>query len=81
MAAERHDDRVARAEALSESETADLARACGSAEAAAEILGWSARDVRRILKAEIERGTDSSKQLPDDRQGAGRSEVSDGDGS
>jgi excisionase family DNA binding protein len=73
IAAERHDERVARAEALSESETADLARACGSAEAAAEILGWTVREVRRVLKAEIERGAASSERSPN----SDRSEVSD----
>jgi hypothetical protein len=55
VAAERADERVARAEAGSRSETAELVRACGSAEAAAEILGWSVREVRKTIKAEDER--------------------------
>jgi hypothetical protein len=54
-AIERYDERVAHAEAVSSAETAELARVCGSAEAAAEILGWPVQDVRRIVKAENER--------------------------
>lgn len=55
QAIERYDERVAQAEAMSESETAELARVCGSAEAAAEILGLSARSVRRVVKSDRER--------------------------
>jgi hypothetical protein len=51
----RFDERVTAAEARSASEAAELAQVCGSADAAAEILGWSTRDVRRTLKAERER--------------------------
>jgi hypothetical protein len=54
-AIERYDERVADAEALSAGEIADLARVCGSAEAAAEILGWTVVDVRRVIKAAKER--------------------------
>jgi hypothetical protein len=53
--AERHDERVRRAEESAASETAELARVCGSADAAAEILGWTTREVRRVVKAEAER--------------------------
>jgi hypothetical protein len=53
-AAEQHDERVARAEASASADTAELARVCGSADAAAEILGWSTRDVRRVVKGEAE---------------------------
>jgi hypothetical protein len=55
-AAERHDDRVTRAQSAASADTAELARVCGSAEAAAEILGWSTREVRRVVKAESEAG-------------------------
>ncbi|TCO37624.1 hypothetical protein EV646_12311 [Kribbella antiqua] len=59
FAVERHDERVAAAETASAAETAELARVCGSAEAAAEILGWSVRDVRRVVKeANGQRTTD-----------------------
>jgi hypothetical protein len=51
-AAEQHDERVARAEASASADTAELARVCGSAEAAGEILGWTTREVRRLVKAE-----------------------------
>lgn len=54
----RCDDHIAAAEAHSESETAELAQVCGSAEAVAEILGWSIREVRRALKSERERRAD-----------------------
>ena len=53
-AAEEHDERVVRAEAGASADTAELARVCGSADAAAEILGWSTREVRRVVKAEAE---------------------------
>lgn len=56
-AIERYDERVARAEALAAAETAELARICGSAEAAAEILGWSVRELRRVVKSDRERRT------------------------
>lgn len=54
-AIQRYDERVANAEAASFAETAELAQVCGSAEAAAEILGWSVRDVRRVVKTEKEK--------------------------
>lgn len=62
MAIRRCDERVAAAEARSDSEAAELAQICGSAGAAAEILGWSVRDVRRTIKLERERraGADST---------------------
>ena len=51
----RCDDRIARAEEVADSETVELARVCGSAEAAAEISGRSTRDVRRVIKIDRER--------------------------
>jgi hypothetical protein len=51
----RCDERVAIETAQSESEIAELARVCGTTEAAAEILGWSIREVRRTLKSARER--------------------------
>ena len=51
----RLEQRVADAEATWAAETARLASVCGSAEAAAEILGWSVRKLRRVVKAERER--------------------------
>lgn len=54
-AIERYDERVADAEAAWTAEIAELARTCRSAEAAAEILGWSVRELRRVVKAEQER--------------------------
>jgi hypothetical protein len=44
-------------------ETVDLAQVCGSVEATAEILGCSVRDVRRLVKADDERRT----QTPNDQ--------------
>lgn len=55
LAAERHDERVRDAEEAVAAEAAGLAGVCGSTEAAAEILGWSVRHVRSVLKAEHER--------------------------
>ncbi|GAB3934097.1 hypothetical protein GCM10029976_042560 [Kribbella albertanoniae] len=55
QAMERHDERIAAAELTSETETTLLAKVCGSAEAAAEILGISQREVRRMVRAERER--------------------------
>jgi len=66
-AVERHDERVTNAEAASTFETAELARVCGSAEAAAEILGWSIRDLRRVLKTETERRTEPSGKAANGR--------------
>lgn len=54
VGAERHEERVRRAEESAASETAELARVCGSLDAAAEILGWTAREVRRVVKAQTE---------------------------
>jgi|RhiMethySRZTD1v2_1073278.scaffolds.fasta_scaffold2274435_1 hypothetical protein len=64
LAIERYDERVADAEAASAAETALLAKICGSAEAAAEILGWSVRHLRRVVKAERERETGSASPAP-----------------
>ncbi|WP_134001616.1 hypothetical protein [Kribbella sp. VKM Ac-2566] len=55
VAIERYDQRVADAEAAWAAETAELARVCRSAEAAAEILGWSVRELRRVVKSDRER--------------------------
>ena len=55
VAIERFDERVAEAEAARAAEIADLARTCRSSEAAAEILGWSVQELRRVLKADRER--------------------------
>lgn len=68
LAIERYDERVANAESSSASETAELARVCGSAEAAAEILGWSVHDVRRVVKAERERRTGPAPRRSQDRR-------------
>lgn len=68
LAAERHDERVAKAEEASAAEIAELAQVCGTADAAAEILGWAVRDVRRVIKAEVER----QAQVQDERQLRGR---------
>jgi hypothetical protein len=61
LAAERHDERVRAAEAASAVEVVELARVCGSTEAAAEILGRPVQDVRRVLKSEHERSTATSE--------------------
>lgn len=53
----RCDERVTAAETRSAVEIAELAQVCGSADAAAEILGWSIRQVRRTIKSERERRT------------------------
>jgi hypothetical protein len=63
LAMERYDRRVTDAEATCAAEVAELARICRSAEAAAEILGWSIGEVRRVVKAERERHT-SAQALP-----------------
>lgn len=57
VAIERHDVRVAEAEIAWAAETAELAQICRSAEAAAEILGWSVRELRQVVKADRERRT------------------------
>ncbi|GAA1580356.1 hypothetical protein GCM10009789_37740 [Kribbella sancticallisti] len=57
LAIERYDERIADAETTWAAETAEPARTCRSAEAAAEILGWSVRELRRVMKAERERRT------------------------
>lgn len=54
LAAERHDERVRRAEQASIAEVVELVTVCGTAEAVAEILGWNARDVRKVIKSERE---------------------------
>lgn len=56
IAIERYDERVAEAEAARAAEIADLVRTCRSSEAAAEILGWSVQEVRRVVKVDRERG-------------------------
>src|SRR4051794_28380739 len=61
LAIERYDERVADAEAVSAAETAELAKVCGSAEAAAEILGMSVRELRRVVKADRERRADTGR--------------------
>lgn len=71
VAAERHDDRVAKAEATASADTAQLARVCGSAEAAAEILGWTTRDVRRVVK-ELAAGGGEPAPVAGSRQGSAR---------
>jgi predicted ATPase with chaperone activity len=63
-AAQRYDERVAKAEASASADTAELARVCGSAEAAAEILGWSTREIRRVVKAQSEADHQSTVDLP-----------------
>ncbi len=55
QAVERCDERIAVAEQTFEATTAYLAKVCGSVEVAAEILGLSQREVRRVMKAERER--------------------------
>ncbi|TCC38882.1 hypothetical protein [Kribbella speibonae] len=57
LAIERYDERVADAEAMCAAEIAELARVCRSAEAAAEILGWPVRELRRVVKSERERSS------------------------
>jgi hypothetical protein len=69
LAIERYDERIATAEAFSATETAELARVCGSAEAAAEILGCSVRDLRRVLKAEKERRATAAPPVRQTRRG------------
>jgi hypothetical protein len=61
-AIERYDERVADAEAVWAAETAELARVCRSAEGAAEILGWSVSEVRRVVKADRERRSEESSE-------------------
>ncbi|MDX3006537.1 hypothetical protein PWY87_32975 [Kribbella solani] len=63
VAIERYDERVAEAEARWAAETAELARVCRSAEAAAEILGWSVGELRRVVKSERERRAASGERL------------------
>jgi hypothetical protein len=65
-ALQRYDERVSSAEALSEAEAADLAKVCGSAEAAAEILGWSVSELRRVVKTDRER---RAQAAPSTRRG------------
>ena len=61
-AAERHDERVRDAEEKQAAAAAELARICGSAEAASEILGWSVRDVRKVVKAQHDRYVDAPSE-------------------
>ena len=48
--AHKHNEKVNATEQAVASAAADLRRICGSSEAAAEILGWSTRELRRITK-------------------------------
>lgn len=61
QSAERHDERVREAEAASAAEVVQLVRVCGSTEGAAEILGRTVRDIRRVLKSEDERSSATSE--------------------
>ena len=76
LAIERYDERIATAETVSAIETAELARVCGSAEAAAEILGCSVRELRRVLKADKERR--ATAEPPARRRSEGRIQTSGG---
>lgn len=69
LAAERHNERVREAEQASAAETAELARVCGSADAAAEILGWSVREIRRVIKSEHEHAPGQRARLAGSRKG------------
>jgi hypothetical protein len=73
LAIERYDERVAKAQASWAAETAELAGVCGSAEAAAEILGCSVGELRRVVKAERERRADSIE--PSERWSEGGADV------
>ncbi|GAB2679275.1 hypothetical protein [Kribbella swartbergensis] len=72
LAIERYDERVAGAEAASAAEIAELAKVCGSTDAAAEILGWSVRDLRRVLKSHRTRRADVDSVNRGDPEGRGR---------
>lgn len=63
VAIERYDERVADAEAAWAAETAELAGVCRSADAAAEILGWSVRELRRVVKSDRELRTAADEPL------------------
>ena len=76
-AIERCDERVADAEAAWAAETAELARVCRSAEVAAEILGWSVSELRRIVKSVRGRQAISEHRSGDQVQR--RQEASDAD--
>jgi hypothetical protein len=72
----RYDERVADAEAAWACETAELARVCRSAEVAAEILGWSVRELRRVVKSDSERRAGSECESDDrPRVSAGGTDV------
>jgi hypothetical protein len=81
-AIQRYDERVASAEATSDAEAADLAKVCGSAEAAAEILGWSVAELRRVVKTHRERRaqTAASTRRGDDGRTTQPAEVPDARG-
>ncbi|GAB3838542.1 hypothetical protein GCM10028799_79360 [Kribbella italica] len=53
LAIQRHDEKVVEAEIASVREAVELSKVCGSVEAAAEILGLSQRDLRRLLKSDV----------------------------
>ncbi|MER7243076.1 hypothetical protein [Kribbella sp. NPDC000426] len=55
LAIERYDERVADAEAARAAEITELVRTCRSSEAAAEILGWSVQELRRVVKVDRDR--------------------------
>jgi hypothetical protein len=64
LAIERHDEKVAAAEVASVREAAELSRVCGSTEAAAEILGLSMREMRRLLKSDVPETPARTKKAP-----------------
>lgn len=55
----RHDELVEAAEIRSAIEAALVVEVCGSVDAAAEILGWGARELRQAVKSATERQEDS----------------------
>ncbi|GAB2615004.1 hypothetical protein GCM10027269_84400 [Kribbella endophytica] len=63
LAIERHNEKVIGAQAASIREAADLAKVCGSTEAAAEILGLSLREMRRLLKSDVPETSARPKQV------------------
>lgn len=64
LAIERHDEKVVGAEVASVREAAELAKVCGSTEAAAEILGLSLREMRRLLKSDVPEASARAKKAP-----------------
>ncbi|WP_344183042.1 hypothetical protein [Kribbella lupini] len=82
LAIERHDEKVVGAEVASVREAAELAKVCGSTEAAAEILGLSLREMRRLLKSDVSETSARPKNAVQrsGRREAGTTERGDGDG-